>query len=142
MHILLAVLFSELLLTFSNMRGENDKSLGMRLVDWNSNENETLGNSMTNHPGLDTLTSQILLIFLLFVDSVEIINPWNFQPSTLYSSKVIEIWKFYQKFEFTVSVITIVLVIFLSWNLKRNHKWFFKITTITSYLKITSKIQE
>ena len=53
-----------------------------------------VGNSMSNHPGHDTLTSQILLIFLLFVDNVETINPWKFQTSTSYGSKVIKIWKF------------------------------------------------
>ena len=44
---------------------------------------------MSNHPGHDTLTSQILFIFSLFVDDVEMINPWKFQPSTPYGSKVI-----------------------------------------------------
>ena len=53
-----------------------------------------LSNSMSNHPGHDPLTSQIFFIFSLFVDSVEMINPWKFQPSTLYGSKVTEIWKF------------------------------------------------
>ena len=33
------------------------------------------GNCMSNHPGHDTLTSQILFIFPLFVDSVEMIDP-------------------------------------------------------------------
>ena len=33
------------------------------------------GNSMSNHPGHDTLTSHILFIFSLFVDTVERINP-------------------------------------------------------------------
>ena len=33
------------------------------------------GNFMSNHPGHDTLTSQILFIFSLFVDDVEMINP-------------------------------------------------------------------
>ena len=51
------------------------------------------GNSMSNHSGHDS-TSQILFIFSLFVDSVEIINPWKFQPSIPYSSKVMEICKF------------------------------------------------
>ena len=54
---------------------------------------------MSNHPiylDVDTLTSQILFIFSLFVDNVEIINHWRFQSSTPYSSKVIEIWKFDQ----------------------------------------------
>ena len=53
-----------------------------------------VGNSMSNHPGHDTLTSQILLIFSLVVDNVETINPWKFQTSTSYGSKVIKIWKF------------------------------------------------
>ena len=52
------------------------------------------GNSMSNHPWHDTFTSQILFIFSLFLDSVEMINPWRFQPSPPYSYKVIEIWKF------------------------------------------------
>ena len=33
------------------------------------------GNSMSNHPGHDTLTLQILLIFSPFVGSVQMINP-------------------------------------------------------------------
>ena len=33
------------------------------------------GNSMSNHPGHETLTSQILFIVSLFVDNVEMINP-------------------------------------------------------------------
>ena len=53
--------------------------------------NMTLGNSMSNHPGHDIHTSQILFIFLLFVDSVEMTNSCKFQPSTPYRSKVIEI---------------------------------------------------
>ena len=56
-----------------------------------------------------TLTSQILFIFSLFVDSVEMINPWKFHLSTSYDSQVIKIWKF--------SVIAIFLVILSSWNL-------------------------
>ena len=40
------------------------------------------GNSMSDHPGNDTLTSEILFIFSLFVDSVEMINPCKFQYST------------------------------------------------------------
>ena len=54
------------------------------------------GNSMSNHPiflDFDIFTSQILFIFSLFVDNVEMINLWKFQPSTPYSSEVIEIWK-------------------------------------------------
>ena len=35
----------------------------------------TMGNSMSNHPGHDTLTSQVLFIFSLIVDNVEMINP-------------------------------------------------------------------
>ena len=57
------------------------------------------GNSMSNHPiffDVDTLTSQILFIFSLFVYNVQMINPWKFQPSTPYGSKVIGIWKFDQ----------------------------------------------
>ena len=46
--------------------------------------------------GHDTLISQILFIFSLFVDSVEMINPGKFQSSTPYGSEVIEIWKFDQ----------------------------------------------
>ena len=38
----------------------------------------TMGNSMSNHPGHDTLTSQVLFIFSLIVDNVEMINPWKF----------------------------------------------------------------
>ena len=52
---------------------------------------------MSSHPvvlDVDTLTSQILLTFSLFVDNVEMMNPWKFQPSTPYSYKVTEIWKF------------------------------------------------
>ena len=41
--------------------------------------------------GHDTLISQILFIFSLFVDSVEMINPGKFQSSTPYGSEVIEI---------------------------------------------------
>ena len=55
------------------------------------------GNSMSNHPiflDVDTLTSQILFIFSLFLDNVEMNNPWKFKSSTPYSSKFIEIWKF------------------------------------------------
>ena len=53
-----------------------------------------LGHSMSNRSiflDVDTVTSQILLIFSLFVDNVEMINPWKVQPSTPYGSKVIEI---------------------------------------------------
>ena len=56
-----------------------------------------VGNSMSNHPiflDVDTLASQILFIFSLFVDNVEMTSPWKFQPSTPYGSKIIEIWKF------------------------------------------------
>ena len=52
---------------------------------------------MSNHSialDVDNLTSHIFLICLLFVDNVEMINPWKFQLSAPYSSKVIEIWKF------------------------------------------------
>ena len=52
---------------------------------------------MSNHPTfLDatTLTSQVLFLFSIFVDNLEMINPWNFDPSTPHGSKVIEIWKF------------------------------------------------
>ena len=55
------------------------------------NNNINNGNSMSNHPiflDVDTLTSQILLIFSLFVDNVEMINPWKFQPLTPNGSKV------------------------------------------------------
>ena len=51
---------------------------------------------MSNHPGHDTLTSQILSFFSQFVDSVEMINLWDFQPIAPYGSEVIEIWKFDQ----------------------------------------------
>ena len=51
------------------------------------------GNSMSNHLSHDTFTSEILFIFSLFVDSVEMINSWKFLPWTPYSSKVIKIWK-------------------------------------------------
>ena len=54
-------------------------------------------NSISNHPGHDTLASQILLIFSLFLNSVEMMNQWKFQPASIpYSSNVIEIWKFDQ----------------------------------------------
>ena len=52
---------------------------------------------MSNRPiflDVDTLTSQTLFIFSLFLDNVEMINPWRLQPSTSYGFKVIEIWKF------------------------------------------------
>ena len=49
---------------------------------------------MSNYPEHNTLTSQILFIFSLFVDSAEMINPWKFQLLTPYSSEVIEILKF------------------------------------------------
>ena len=52
------------------------------------------GNSMSNHPGHDILISQILFIFSLFVDTVQMINPWKLQLSISYGSEVIEIWKF------------------------------------------------
>ena len=54
---------------------------------------------MSNHPvflDVDILTSKFLFIFSLFVDDVEMINPWKLQPSSPYGSKVIEIWKFDQ----------------------------------------------
>ena len=38
---------------------------------------------MSNLLGHDTFNFQILFIFSLFADSVEMINPWKFQPSTL-----------------------------------------------------------
>ena len=53
---------------------------------------------MSNHPiflDVDTLTSQILFMFSLFVQNFEMINPWKFQPSIPYGSKIIDIWKFY-----------------------------------------------
>ena len=82
-------------------------------------------NSMSNYPGHDTLTIQILFIFSIFLDSVEMIDPWKFKPSTPYGSEAIEICKFDQNgcfsniwhFEYLFSVITIVLVILSSWNL-------------------------
>ena len=61
--------------------------------------NWSWSNFMSNHPvflDVDTLTSQILFIFSLFVDNIEIINPRKFQPSSPYGSIVIEIWKFDQ----------------------------------------------
>ena len=67
---------------------------------WTSNKMNSyslLGNSMSNNTiflDVDTLTSQILIIFSPFVDNVEIINSWKFQPQTPYSSKVNKIWKF------------------------------------------------
>ena len=93
------------------------------------NNNINNGNSMSNHPiflDVDTLTSQILLIFSLFVDNVEMINPWKFQPLTPNGSKVYWDFKIQPKwvfpgktyhFEFTFSVITIVLIILSSLNL-------------------------
>ena len=51
---------------------------------------------MSNHSGHDTLTSQIVFIFSLFVDNAEIINPWKFKTSTPYGSEVIETCKFDQ----------------------------------------------
>ena len=44
---------------------------------------------MSNHPGHDTLISQILFIFSLFVDSVEMINLPNFSPQLLTVSKLL-----------------------------------------------------
>ena len=64
---------------------------------------------------LTPLPLKILFIFSLFVDNAQIINPLKFQPSTPYGFKAIEIW--IHHFEFTFSVITIVLLILLSWNL-------------------------
>ena len=58
------------------------------------NQQRLMGNFMSNHPGHDTLTSQILSNFSLFADSVEMINLWKFQPSTPYGFEVIEIWNF------------------------------------------------
>ena len=52
---------------------------------------------MSNYPiflDVDTFTSQILFIFSIFVDNVEMINPWKFQSLTVYGSKITEIWKF------------------------------------------------
>ena len=80
---------------------------------------------MSNYPGHDTLIIQILFIFSIFLDSVEMIDPWKFKPSTPYSSEAIEIFKFDRNgcfsniwhFEYLFSVITIVLVILSSWNL-------------------------
>ena len=48
------------------------------LIDW-------MGSSMSNHPtflDVDALTLQILFILSQFVDNVEMINPWKFQPLT------------------------------------------------------------
>ena len=56
--------------------------------------NFVMGNSMSNDPiflDVDTLASQILFIFSLFVDNIEMINPRKFQPLVPYCSKVIEI---------------------------------------------------
>ena len=42
-----------------------------------------MGNSMSNRQiflVVDTLTSQILFVFSLFVDNAEMINPENFSP--------------------------------------------------------------
>ena len=55
------------------------------------------GNSKSNYPiflDVDILTSQMLFIFSLFVDNVEMINPWEFETSSPSDSKVFEIWKF------------------------------------------------
>ena len=80
---------------------------------------------MSNHPiflDIDTLTSQILFSFSLFVDNVEMINPCKFQPSTHTVSKLLRFENLTKgvfqgkicHFEFTFSVITIVLVILSS----------------------------
>ena len=49
---------------------------------------------MSNHPiflDVDTLTSQILFIFLLFVDNVAMINnPENFSPQLLTVPKLLK----------------------------------------------------
>ena len=79
-------------------------------------------NSMSNHPiflDVDTLTSQILLIFSLFVDNVEISIPENFSPQLLTVPKLLRFENLAEMvfqgkirhFEFTFSVITNVLVI-------------------------------
>ena len=75
-------------------------------------------NSMSNHPiflDVDTLTSQILLIFSLFVDNVEISIPENFSPQLLTVPKLLRFENLaemvFRHFEFTFSVITNVLVI-------------------------------
>lgn len=47
-----------------------------------------------SYPGHDTLTSPILFIFSIFVDSAKMVNLWKFQSSTCYGSEVIEIRKF------------------------------------------------
>ena len=46
------------------------------------------GNSMSNHPGHDTPTSQILFIFSLYVDNVDMIHE-NFSPQLLTVSKLL-----------------------------------------------------
>ena len=45
------------------------------LSEQNRLESILEGNSTFNHPGHDTLISQILFIFSLFVDTVQMINP-------------------------------------------------------------------
>ena len=42
------------------------------------------------------IPSHTLNLSDLSIDSVEMINPWNFQLSTPYGPKVLEIWKFDQ----------------------------------------------
>ena len=54
--------------------------------------NFVMGNSMSNDPiflDVDTLTSQILFIFSLFVDNNEMINPRKFQPLLLIVPKLL-----------------------------------------------------
>ena len=80
---------------------------------------------MSNHPGHDTLTSQILFIFSLFVDcwndqslKISVLNSLNFQ--SYWDLEMWLKWLFRGKihhYEFSFSVITIVLVILSSWNL-------------------------
>ena len=49
------------------------------------------GTSMPDHPGYDTLISQISPTLSQFVDNVEKTKPWKFQLSVTYGSRVIEV---------------------------------------------------
>ena len=50
----------------------------LKFYKYNLRQMLCTGNSMSNHPvflDVDTLSSQILFIFSLFVDNIEMINP-------------------------------------------------------------------
>ena len=130
----------KILMSFVSALKRSSLSLLMDALCWSfdipafEKQRIIMSNSISNHPGDDTLTSQILFIFTLFVNSVEMINPWKFQPPTPYSFKVIEIWKFvWNGCSGVKSVILIIIVFVLSswnlvwvsllgWEIKKSHK--------------------